>query len=89
LIRTPAGTGHPNAGRRVPFLRRELAAVRRQLAASDSDLRLLFANGAPAAAQLAGLITDNAPTLRADRELRDYLADHAHQGPRCKRRSLA
>ena len=36
-----------------------------QLAASDSDLRRLFANGAPAAAQLAGLITDNAPALGA------------------------
>jgi len=36
-----------------------------QLAASDSDLRRLFANGAPAATQLAGLITDNAPTLGA------------------------
>ncbi len=34
-----------------------------QLAASDSDLRRLFANGAPAATQLAGLITDNAPAL--------------------------
>jgi len=36
-----------------------------QLAASDSDLRRLFANGPPAAAQLAGLITDNAPALGA------------------------
>jgi len=36
-----------------------------QLAASDSDLRRLFANGAPAAAQVAGLITDNTPTLGA------------------------
>jgi len=36
-----------------------------QLAASDPDLRRLFANGAPAAAQLAGLITDNAPALGA------------------------
>jgi len=36
-----------------------------QLAASDPDLRRLFANGAPAAAQLSGLITDNAPTLGA------------------------
>src|SRR6516165_8139559 len=36
-----------------------------QLAASDADLRRLFANGAPAATQLAGLITDNAPTLGA------------------------
>ena len=36
-----------------------------QLAASDSDLRRLFANGAPAAIQLDGLITDNAPALGA------------------------
>jgi phospholipid/cholesterol/gamma-HCH transport system substrate-binding protein len=36
-----------------------------QLAASDPDLRRLFANGAPAATQLAGLITDNAPALGA------------------------
>ncbi len=36
-----------------------------QLVASDSDLRQLFANGAPAATQLAGLITDNTPTLGA------------------------
>jgi phospholipid/cholesterol/gamma-HCH transport system substrate-binding protein len=36
-----------------------------QLVASDADLRRLFANGAPAAAQVAGLITDNAPTLGA------------------------
>jgi len=36
-----------------------------QLAASDSDLRQLIANGAPAATQVAGLITDNAPTLGA------------------------
>jgi len=36
-----------------------------QLAASDSDLRRLFANGAPAATQLSGLITDNAPALGA------------------------
>jgi phospholipid/cholesterol/gamma-HCH transport system substrate-binding protein len=36
-----------------------------QLAASDSDLRRLFANGAPAATQLAGLITDNTPALGA------------------------
>lgn len=36
-----------------------------QLVASDADLRRLFANGAPAATQLAGLITDNTPTLGA------------------------
>jgi phospholipid/cholesterol/gamma-HCH transport system substrate-binding protein len=36
-----------------------------QLVSSDADLRRLFANGAPAAAQVAGLITDNAPTLGA------------------------
>jgi phospholipid/cholesterol/gamma-HCH transport system substrate-binding protein len=36
-----------------------------QLASSDADLRRLFANGAPAATQVAGLITDNAPTLGA------------------------
>jgi len=36
-----------------------------QLVSSDADLRRLFANGAPAAAQLAGLITDNTPTLGA------------------------
>jgi phospholipid/cholesterol/gamma-HCH transport system substrate-binding protein len=36
-----------------------------QLVASDADLRRLFANGAPAAAQVAGLITDNTPTLGA------------------------
>jgi phospholipid/cholesterol/gamma-HCH transport system substrate-binding protein len=36
-----------------------------QLVASDGDLRRLFANGAPAATQLAGLITDNTPTLGA------------------------
>jgi len=36
-----------------------------QLVASDADLRRLFATGAPAAAQVAGLITDNAPTLGA------------------------
>ena len=36
-----------------------------QLAASDSDLRRLFANGAPAAVQVSGLITDNTPTLGA------------------------
>lgn len=36
-----------------------------QLVASDSDLRRLFANGAPAATQLAALITDNTPTLGA------------------------
>jgi phospholipid/cholesterol/gamma-HCH transport system substrate-binding protein len=36
-----------------------------QLVASDTDLRRLFANGAPAATQLAGLITDNTPTLGA------------------------
>jgi phospholipid/cholesterol/gamma-HCH transport system substrate-binding protein len=34
-----------------------------QLAASDSDLQRLIANGAPAADQLAGLITDNTPAL--------------------------
>jgi phospholipid/cholesterol/gamma-HCH transport system substrate-binding protein len=37
----------------------------RQLVSSDTDLRRLFANGAPAAAQVAGLITDNTPTLGA------------------------
>ena len=60
-----------------------------QLAASDSDLRRLFANGAPAATQVAGLITDNTPSpRRADREPADHLADHAHPaGPRCRRRS--
>jgi phospholipid/cholesterol/gamma-HCH transport system substrate-binding protein len=36
-----------------------------QLVASDADLRRLFANGAPAATQLAGLITDNTPALGA------------------------
>jgi phospholipid/cholesterol/gamma-HCH transport system substrate-binding protein len=36
-----------------------------QLVSSDADLRRLFANGAPAAAQVAGLITDNTPTLGA------------------------
>jgi phospholipid/cholesterol/gamma-HCH transport system substrate-binding protein len=36
-----------------------------QLVASDSDLRRLFANGAPAATQVAGLITDNTPALGA------------------------
>jgi phospholipid/cholesterol/gamma-HCH transport system substrate-binding protein len=36
-----------------------------QLATSDSDLRRLIENGAPAATQLAGLITDNTPTLGA------------------------
>jgi phospholipid/cholesterol/gamma-HCH transport system substrate-binding protein len=36
-----------------------------QLVSSDTDLRRLFANGAPAAAQVAGLITDNTPTLGA------------------------
>ena len=36
-----------------------------QLVASDADLRRLFANGAPAATQVAGLITDNTPTLGA------------------------
>jgi phospholipid/cholesterol/gamma-HCH transport system substrate-binding protein len=36
-----------------------------QLAASDSDLRRLIATGAPASVQVAGLITDNAPTLGA------------------------
>ena len=36
-----------------------------QLVSSDADLRRLFANGAPAATQVAGLITDNAPTLGA------------------------
>jgi phospholipid/cholesterol/gamma-HCH transport system substrate-binding protein len=36
-----------------------------QLVSSDADLRRLFANGAPAATQLAGLITDNTPTLGA------------------------
>lgn len=36
-----------------------------QLAASDSDLRRLIQNGAPAATQVAGLITDNAPALGA------------------------
>ena len=36
-----------------------------QLAASDSDLRRLVANGAPAATQVSGLITDNTPTLGA------------------------
>jgi len=36
-----------------------------QLAASDSDLRRLVANGAPAATQVAGLITDNTPALGA------------------------
>jgi phospholipid/cholesterol/gamma-HCH transport system substrate-binding protein len=37
----------------------------RQLAASDADLRRLFSNGAPAATQVAGLITDNTPALGA------------------------
>jgi phospholipid/cholesterol/gamma-HCH transport system substrate-binding protein len=36
-----------------------------QLVSSDADLRRLFANGAPAAIQLAGLITDNTATLGA------------------------
>jgi len=36
-----------------------------QLVASDADLRRLFANGAPAAVQVSGLITDNTPTLGA------------------------
>lgn len=36
-----------------------------QLVSSDADLRRLFANGAPAAVQVAGLITDNAPALGA------------------------
>jgi phospholipid/cholesterol/gamma-HCH transport system substrate-binding protein len=36
-----------------------------QLAASDADLRRLIANGAPTAVQVAGLVTDNAPTLGA------------------------
>ena len=36
-----------------------------QLVASDADLRRLFANGAPAATQVAGLITDNTPALGA------------------------
>jgi len=36
-----------------------------QLVSSDADLRRLFANGAPAATQVAGLITDNTPTLGA------------------------
>jgi phospholipid/cholesterol/gamma-HCH transport system substrate-binding protein len=36
-----------------------------QLVASDADLRRLFANGAPAAIQVAGLITDNTPALGA------------------------
>jgi phospholipid/cholesterol/gamma-HCH transport system substrate-binding protein len=36
-----------------------------QLVSSDADLRRLFANGAPAAVQVAGLITDNTPTLGA------------------------
>jgi phospholipid/cholesterol/gamma-HCH transport system substrate-binding protein len=36
-----------------------------QLVSNDADLRRLFANGAPAAIQLAGLITDNTPTLGA------------------------
>jgi phospholipid/cholesterol/gamma-HCH transport system substrate-binding protein len=36
-----------------------------QLVASDADLRRLFANGAPAAIQVSGLITDNTPTLGA------------------------
>ena len=36
-----------------------------QLVASDADLRRLFANGPPAATQVAGLITDNTPTLGA------------------------
>jgi len=36
-----------------------------QLVSSNADLRRLFANGAPAAIQLAGLITDNTPTLGA------------------------
>jgi phospholipid/cholesterol/gamma-HCH transport system substrate-binding protein len=36
-----------------------------QLASSDADLRRLFANGAPAATQVAGLITDNTPALSA------------------------
>ncbi len=34
-----------------------------QLVASDADLRRLFVNGALAATQLAGLITDNTPAL--------------------------
>jgi phospholipid/cholesterol/gamma-HCH transport system substrate-binding protein len=36
-----------------------------QLASSDADLRRLFANGAPAATQVAGLVTDNTPALGA------------------------
>ena len=36
-----------------------------QLVASDADLRRLFANGAPAAVQVSGLITDNTPALGA------------------------
>jgi phospholipid/cholesterol/gamma-HCH transport system substrate-binding protein len=36
-----------------------------QLVASDADLRRLFANGPPAATQVAALITDNTPTLGA------------------------
>ena len=36
-----------------------------QLVSSDADLRRLFANGAPAAVQVSGLITDNTPTLGA------------------------
>ena len=36
-----------------------------QLVSSDADLRRLFATGAPAAAQVSGLITDNTPTLGA------------------------
>jgi phospholipid/cholesterol/gamma-HCH transport system substrate-binding protein len=36
-----------------------------QLVASDADLRRLFVNGAPAATQVSGLITDNTPTLGA------------------------
>ena len=48
-----------------------------QLVASDADLRRLFTNGAAAAAQVAGLITDNDPDAgRADREPADHLADH-------------
>lgn len=36
-----------------------------QLVTYDADLRRLFANGAPAAVQVSGLITDNTPTLGA------------------------
>ena len=36
-----------------------------QLVASDADLRRLFANGAAAATQVSGLITDNTPALGA------------------------